>query len=150
MNKDEVFFTEFKKDDFEEIQCLWDLTNMGNPERADNALTIVKCNQNGGRLILLRLKTSNEIIGTSWLTNDGRRTSIHHFCVKPNYQRQGFGILLGEESLKHIKEIGSQVRLEVHKKNYIAKKLYEKLGFFAFVDYDIYMIRDIEKIKTSS
>ena len=38
--------------------------------------------------------------------------------------------------------MGRQVKMEVHKENFAAKKLYEKLGFFAFRDYDIYMIRE--------
>ena len=38
-----------------------------------------------------------------------------------------------------------QVKLEVHKENYPAQRLYEKLGFFAFRDYDIYMIRDLSE-----
>ena len=38
--------------------------------------------------------------------------------------------------------MGRQVKMEVHKKNKAAIQLYKKLGFFAFKDYNIYMIRE--------
>ncbi len=138
------YFSDFKKEDFLEIQKLWESTGMGNPERADDSLTIERCNSSGGKFICLRNKENSEIIGTSWMTYDGRRIYLHHFCIKPEYQRSGLGTALGKESLKFIKKKGVQVKLEVHKNNTAAKKLYEKLGFFAFRDYDIYMIRDVK------
>ena len=79
------------------------------------------------------------------MTWDGRRIYLHHFGILPEYQRQGLGRKLAEASLEWLREQGQQVKMEVHKKNHQAKKLYEKLGFFAFSDYDIYMIRDFPK-----
>jgi ribosomal protein S18 acetylase RimI-like enzyme len=54
----------------------------------------------------------------------------------------GLGTELAMKSLEWIREMDQQVKLEVHKENYPARHLYEKLGFFAYRDYDICMIRD--------
>jgi ribosomal protein S18 acetylase RimI-like enzyme len=143
--RDNIRFREFRKEDFPEIQELWELTGMGNPDRGDTAETIFQCNKQGGNFIVMDLPEENKIIGTSWMTWDGRRTYLHHFGIHPEYQGLGLGELLGLESIKFIRKRGSQVKLEVHKKNIIAKKLYHKLGFFSFTDYDIFMIRDLNK-----
>lgn len=142
--KKQVRLRDFSKKDFQEIRILWKLNDMGGSERGDDAETIMNCNQHGGHFIVMDLPTENKIIGTSWMTWDGRRIFLHHFCIHPDYQGLGLGELLGEESLKFIKNKKAQVKLEVHKKNTPAKKLYKKLGFFAFEDYDIYMIRNWE------
>lgn len=142
--RDNIRFREFKEEDFPAVQQLWELTGMGNPDRGDNAETIHQCNKQGGYFIIMDIPDENRIIGTSWMTWDGRRTYLHHFGIHPDYQGLGLGKLLGMESLKFIRERGSQVKLEVHKNNIIAKQLYQKLGFFAFTEYDIYMIRDLD------
>ncbi len=142
--KKQVGFRDFSKKDFQEIQELWKLNDMGGSERGDDAETIMRCNQHGGHFIVMDLPAENKIIGTSWMTWDGRRMFLHHFCIHPDYQGSGLGELLGEESLKFIKNKKAQVKLEVHKGNIPAKQLYKKLGFFAFEDYDIYMIRNWE------
>jgi len=138
----DYYFSDFNKKDFKEIQKLWEITGMGNPERADDACIIEACNAAGGKFICLRKKDNSEIIGTCWISFDGRRMYLHHFCIKPDFQNLGLGTALGKESLKFLKEKGVQVKLEVQKNNIAAKRLYEKLGFFAFQDYDIYMIRE--------
>lgn len=140
--KNRIRFRNFSKKDFHEIQKLWTLNDMGGRERADDAETILRCNHQGGHFIVMDLPDENKIIGTSWMTWDGRRILMHHFCIHPDYQRMGLGELLGIESLRFIQKKKAQVKLEVHKENHAAKKLYKKLGFFAFEDYDIYMIRN--------
>lgn len=139
-------FRSFSETDFPEILILWKLCGMGGKERGDTAQTIQNCNKNGGEFIVLEQLSSGKIIGTSWMTRDGRRVYLHHFCIHPDFRSIGLGTLLGEESLKFIKKWGEQVKLEVYKENKAAKRLYEKLGFFAFRDYDIYMIREVDKI----
>lgn len=143
----DVYFTDFEREDFPVIYEIWKETGLAAPERGDDADTILRCNSLGGKFINMRLKGTAEIIGTSWMTYDGRRIFLHHFCIKPEYQGKGLGYLLGKESFRFIKKNGSQVKLEVHKGNIKAKRLYEKLGFFAFRDYDIYMIRKPEEGK---
>lgn len=146
MNLEHYRFREFRKGDFPEIQKLWIDCNMGGEERGDTEETILNCTLAGGKLIVVQDCINNEIVGTSWLTNDGRRILLHHFCIRKDHRKKGLGTKLGKESLAFIKEKGLQVKLEVHKKNLEAKSLYEKLGFFAFKDYDIYMIRDVDSI----
>jgi len=139
-------FRNFTEEDFPEILELWNACDMGGKERGDTATTIQRCNELGGKFIVLEQKSTGKITGTSWMTRDGRRIYLHHFCIHPDFRSRGLGTLLGLESLKFIKSLGEQVKLEVHKENRAAKRLYEKLGFFAFRDYDIYMIRQVDKI----
>jgi len=83
------------------------------------------------------------LIGSSWITIDGRRSYLQYFGILPEYQNKGLGKKLLEESLKVAKEIGLQIKLEVHKSNITAKKLYEKYGFKYLGDYIVQVIRDI-------
>ncbi len=130
--------------DFASLKRLWEATHMGQPERGDSAEVIERCNALGGKLLVLTDGESEEIIGSSWMTWDGRRIYLHHFAILPSHQNRGLGRELAEKSLRWIREKGQQVKLEVHKQNHIAKRLYEKLGFFSFPDYDIYMIRNVK------
>ena len=136
---------DYRPGDYPSLKELWDQTDMDLPERGDDAGVIDKCNAQGGRLLVEEDTGNGEIIASSWMTWDGRRCYLHHFCVLPRYQGMGFGTKLGFKSLEWIQEKGYQVKLEVHEENHEAKRLYEKLGFFAFRDYDIYMIRKFKK-----
>jgi ribosomal protein S18 acetylase RimI-like enzyme len=122
---------------------LWKQTDLDQPERGDDAGVIERCNEKGGKLLVMEDTESGKIIGSSWMTWDGRRIYLHHFGILPGYQKRGLGTRLAIESLEWIRQTGQQVKLEVHTENYAAKHLYEKLGFFAFTDYDIYMMRDL-------
>jgi ribosomal protein S18 acetylase RimI-like enzyme len=135
---------DYRAGDFKTLLDLWEQTDLTKPERGDSAEAIERCNTHGGRLLVMEEAESKKIIGSSWMTWDGRRIYIHHFGILPEYQGMGLGTRLAEESLEWIRQKGQQVKLEVHKENIAAKRLYEKLGFFAFRDYDIYMIRDSE------
>jgi ribosomal protein S18 acetylase RimI-like enzyme len=80
------------------------------------------------------------------MTFDGRRIHLHHFGILPRYQGKGLSKILLEASLKHVKEQGYQVKLEVHKTNEKAAGLYEQYGFRRLGDYDVYIIRDLNEI----
>jgi ribosomal protein S18 acetylase RimI-like enzyme len=132
---------DYRKGDFEGLQKLWNDTGMGDEEREDTEEAVERCNQMGGRLLVMENPDTGEVIGSSWMTWDGRRMYLHHFGVLPEMQNRGFGTMLAEESLKWILGQGRQVKLEVHKQNHPARHLYEKMGFFRFTDYEILMRR---------
>lgn len=136
---------DYQPDDYPSLFELWKQCNLFQPERDDRPEVIDRCNKMGGRLLVMEEEGSMKITGSSWMTWDGRRIYIHHFGILPEYRGKGLGTRLAEASLEWIREQGRQVKLEVHRENYQAKKLYEKLGFFAFRDYDIYMIRNFKK-----
>lgn len=142
-----MVFRDYRTGDFEQLTRLWDELGMGGKERGDTQDVILRTLDHGGKLILLEEENTGTLIGSSWLTFDGRRIYLHHFGICKAYQGRGWGAKLALESLRFIKEIGCQVKLEVHKDNLPAKKLYEKLGFGSFTDYDIYMIRNPHRIK---
>ncbi|HCC70424.1 MAG TPA: hypothetical protein DEQ09_04645 [Bacteroidales bacterium] len=132
--------------DYDAIMNLWQLTGMGKPERGDDKVTIDRCIQKGGRLLILEDSSNNKISGTSWLTFDGRRLYLHHFGLLPEYQGKGLSKHLLEKTLEYVKETGYQVKLEVHSTNTVAINLYKKYGFKYLGDYEVFIIRNTDDI----
>ena len=97
----------------------------------------------GGRLLIMEDPEKGQLVGSSWMTFDGRRMFLHHFGIAPDMQNQGYGKQLFEASMNFLKEKGYQVKMEVHHNNHAAIHIYKSAGFFNFPDYDIFMIRDI-------
>jgi ribosomal protein S18 acetylase RimI-like enzyme len=143
-----IILRDFKSEDYDKIDHFWNETGLGNPQRGDNKEVIERTITQGGRLILLEDTDKQIIIGTSWLTNDGRRMFMHHFGISDDYQGKGLSQQLMVESLKYAKEKKLQIKLEVHKASLNAIKLYEKSGFNYLGDYLVYIIRNIDEIKS--
>lgn len=148
MEKSDCQIRDYKVYDFAEVNNLWKATGMGGAERGDDNDVIQKTIKTDGKLIILENKISKEIIGTSWLTNDGRRIYLHHFGIKPIYQGKGLSKILLNESLNFAKSKEMQLKLEVHKSNTKAIGLYITDGFKYLGDYEVYIIRDLEKAKS--
>jgi [ribosomal protein S18]-alanine N-acetyltransferase len=136
----------YQSGDFEGIMSLWMATGMGRPERGDDAQTVERSLAMGGCMFVMTDDESERIIGTSWITYDGRRLLLHHFGILPEYQRRGFSKELLKKSLRFVKQKNIQVKLEVHRNNIIARNLYINAGFEYLGDYDVYILRDIERI----
>jgi len=137
---------EYREGDYEKIADLWQQTEMGNPQRGDDARMIMDSISIGGSMLILEEKKSGKVCGTSWMTFDGRRIHLHHFGILPDHQGKGLANILLKESLKFVKTMGYQVKLEVHNSNIKAISLYKKFGFTRLGDYEVYIIRDIDKI----
>lgn len=137
-----ITIRDFNSADFDELMEIWQLTGLGSAQRGDNLGIIEQSINMGGKMLMVE-NLNGKIIGTSWMTFDGRRIHLHHFGVHPDYQRKGIGLMLANESLKFVKEKGYQVKLEVHKNNQAAIELYKKLGFTYLGNYDVYIIRDL-------
>lgn len=140
-----IIIRDYTPNDYSTIQLLWAETGLGSTQRGDNQQIIEQSIAMGGRLLVAVLP-SGEVIGTSWITFDGRRLHLHHFGVSPAYQRKGIGDKLTVESLRFAKQKGYQIKLEVHKTNVAAIGLYKKHGFQFLGDYDVYIVRDINSI----
>lgn len=137
----------YHKGDFNEIMNLWVSTGMGRPDRGDDETTIERSIEMGGlMLVMVEEPDDKKIIGTSWMTFDGRRIHLHHFGILPEYQGRGLSKNLLKESLRFVKEKGYQVKLEVHRSNSVAVTLYIKAGFKYLGDYDVYIIKDVQSI----
>lgn len=137
----------YLKGDFPAIMGLWTATGLSRPERGDDEAAVERSISLGGcMLVMCDGDKGDGIIGTSWMTFDGRRIHLHHFAISPPYQGRGLSHLLLRESLKFVKERGYQVKIEVHRTNEAAIHLYKKSGFEYLGDYDIYIIRDIQSI----
>ncbi len=136
-----IRFRDFEESDYADVVELWRRTGLYDKRRGDDLKAIERTIEKGGRLILML--DGERIIGSSWLTTDGRRTFIQYFAIDPEYQGRGLSHLLLEESLKFAREIGLQVKLEVHRENLVARRLYEKWGFRPLGDYEVYILRDL-------
>ena len=136
-----MLIRDYKSADFSVITELWDEAGLGGSERGDSREVVEKCLSLGGKLLVMEEEKSSVIVGTSWMTFDGRRIHLHHFCIRPEYGKK-----LTEASLGYVKQMGNQVKLEVDSNNKIAKHLYETYGFQKFSGYDIYMIRDVRNL----
>jgi ribosomal protein S18 acetylase RimI-like enzyme len=138
----------YSRGDFRGIMELWTATGLSRPERGDDEATIERSIALGGAmLVMCDGNNGDNIIGTSWMTFDGRRIHLHHFGITPSYQGRGLSQLLVKESLTFVREKGYQVKLEVHRTNEAAVQLYKKAGFEYLGDYDIYIIRDVQSIE---
>lgn len=145
MSKNEFIIRDYKTTDFSGIYNLWIATGMTRPQRNDNEVVITETIKIGGKLLVMQ-ERSGMIIGTSWMTYDGRRIHLHHFGIHPDFQGKGYSKALLKESLDFVKEKGCQVKLEVHDDNAKAIKLYTKAGFRRLGDFDVYIIRDLSEI----
>jgi len=139
----EVF--DYTPNDYESIMLLWQQTGLGGVQRGDNRQIIENSIAIGGKLLVAKTDRG-ELVGTSWMTFDGRRIHLHHFGVKPEFQRQGIGKVLVEKSLLFAKNKRYQIKLEVHQSNKAAIELYKKYGFTYLGDYDVYIYRDLSTI----
>lgn len=138
----------YSEGDFTGIMELWTATGLSRPERGDDEPTVERSIALGGAmLVMCDEEAGSKILGTSWMTFDGRRIHLHHFGISPEYQGRGLSHLLLKESLRWAKEKGYQVKIEVHRANRRAVQLYKSAGFEYLGDYDVYIIRSIQSIE---
>ncbi len=146
--KPEFLIREYTDSDYPEMTGLWEKLGLGGEHRGDDMQVIRHTIDMGGQILLLIEPDAKAIIGTSWLTIDGRRTYLHHFGIHADYQGKGLAKTLLDTSLKLAKTYGMQIKLEVHKDNSKALGLYKKAGFTYLGEYLVYIIRDISVIAT--
>ena len=92
---------DYKPQDYNGLMNVWQQTNLSTPNRGDDEATIKNTLKLGGKLLIMEDFSNNIIIGTSWMTTDGRRLYIHHFGILPEYQGKGLSKLLLSESNKY-------------------------------------------------
>ena len=137
-----MLIRDYRPEDFPQVESLWRETGIYTAERGDTPGAINRCNQSGGKFLVMEEESTGFVAGTAWITWDGRRLFLHHFAIRPDLQGKGFGRRLALKSLEfaHIKN--APMKLEVHQSNLPAIHLYRNLGFKVFEDYEIYMILD--------
>ena len=135
-----MIIREYRKGDFPEVESLWKETEVFRPERGDTAETILRCNRQGGKFLILEDDENNRITGTSWLTWDGRRVHMQYFVVHPTLQGQGHGRELALASISFARNKEAPIKLEVHRDNIPAVQLYKSMGFKVLEAYEVYMV----------
>ncbi len=136
-----IIIRDYRTDDYPAVNALWEETGLGGAQRGDDNEVIDRSLRLGGKMLIAQLD-DGRIAGTSWMTFDGRRLHLHHVGVSPSLQGHGIGRLLSIESIRFARERNIQVKLEVHRSNRLAVKLYQSLGFTYLGDYDVYIIRE--------
>lgn len=134
-----MIIRDYEKSDFVEVEELWKETGIYHVERGDTREIIERCNRTGGKFLVMVEQTTGRIAGTSWMSWDGRRIHLHHFAIRPSLQGKGLGRRLALESLRFARQRGCPVKLEVHRDNIAAIRLYKSLGFIPFENYSVYM-----------
>lgn len=135
----------YRETDYPDVETFWNRNGLGGSHRGDSIQIVENTLEAGGHLLLM-LSTNGEIAGTSWLTNDRRRTYLHHFGIAENFRGKGLSKILLEQSLTLAAQDGFQIKIEVHRDNLPALNLYKQAGFKYLGDYDVYMIRDFSLI----
>ncbi len=136
-----VTIRDYRPADYAAIMELWAATSLGGAQRGDDQRIIEQSIAMGGKLLVAE-SDDGVLLGTSWMTFDGRRIHLHHVGVLPAYQRRGIGRLLSIASIRFAREMNVQIKLEVHRGNTAAIELYKNLGFKYLGDYDVYIIRE--------
>ena len=134
-----MIIREFRQEDFTQVESLWQKTGVFRPERGDTAETILRCRRQGGKFLVLEEETERRIIGTSWLTWDGRRVHLQYFTVLPSHQGKGFGRKLAQASMDFARSKKAPIKLEVHRNNIQAIQLYKSMGFKIIEGYEVYI-----------
>lgn len=127
---------------YDRVNSFWNETGLGGSHRGDDLNIIISTINTGGHLLIL-INGEDEVIGSSWLTNDKRRTYIHHFGIKESYRRQGLGRVLMVKTMEIAIKMGFQIKLEVHRGNLAAINLYKAFGFNDLGDYEVLINREL-------
>jgi len=126
---------------FAAVERIWAQTGVGNPARGDTLASVEETLRHGGRLLTVR-SPKDEVLAVCWLTDDGRRLYLHHMAVAPAEQGKGYARLLMDRAVSLARERGRQVKLEVHRDNARARRLYEEYGFAPLSGYDTFILRN--------
>jgi ribosomal protein S18 acetylase RimI-like enzyme len=137
---------DYHRGDFQAINDLWQKTGLGDARRGDDEKIIENSITMGGKLLIMEERETGKLVGTSWMTFDGRRIHFHHFGIHPEFQGNKLSGLLLKSTLLFAKEKGYQIKLEVHRSNQKALKLYQKAGFTSLGDLEVFIIRNIKEI----
>lgn len=138
---EEVVIRDFVDSDYDQLMALWYKLQLSRPERGDNLEVIHKTLDMGGALLVVPYK--DQLIGSAWITNNGRRLYLHHMGVDINFQHQGIGKKLMKSVNAFASQKKMQIKLEVHQQNQYARKLYEKCGFKLLEGYEVLIKREV-------
>lgn len=133
---------DFAPDDYESVKELWRFTGVSGVHRADDLKVIQASLQSGGHLWLIRGFAPRAVLGTCWITCDGRRLYLHHLTIHPQHQKKGLGRFFVQRSMNLALGLKIQIKLEVRADNDSAVRLYQKCGFELLDDYQTWICRD--------
>jgi ribosomal protein S18 acetylase RimI-like enzyme len=132
---------EFNASVFEAVAKIWSETCVGNPARGDTFASVAATLAHGGKLFTVH--STDGLVGVCWITDDGRRLYLHHMAIAPMHQGRGHAKVLMDRAIEYAQERGLQMKLEVHRDNARARKLYQAYGFASLGDYEVFIRRDL-------
>lgn len=143
MKPENLTVSDYSKTDYPGLINLWEDIHLGGTSRGDTPEIIDESIKVGGKLLVVK-EMSGRVVGSSWITTDKRRNYLHHFGIREEYRGKGLAQDLLERSLEFSRSNGLQIKLEVHRDNIKAVRLYEKYKFKYLGDYLVYIIRNYE------
>ncbi len=141
-NNASIVLRDFAEEDFSSLSELLTVTGIGNPARGDSLESVRRTLVLGGRLLVL--VSGDRVVGSAWISDDGRRLYLHHMAVLPELQGRGLGKRLMEAVVSIARERGMQMKLEVSEANPGAMALYRNYGFQTLEGYRTMIRRKAE------
>ncbi|EFU22272.1 acetyltransferase, GNAT family [Streptococcus anginosus F0211] len=121
---------EMVEEDYDQVYQLWlSCAGMGLNDLDDSKEGIARFLQRNPQTCLVAVENQT-IIGAILVGSDGRRASIYHTAVHPNYRRRGIARQLVETVLTVLDDLKiHKVALVVFKRNTEGNQFWERLGF---------------------
>ena len=93
MKHEDFIIREYRPGDYDELIKLWKDTELTYPEREDDAESIAETLKTGGKLLVMTDERDGTLMGSSWMTCDGRRIYLHHFGIRTDYQNPTIAVI---------------------------------------------------------
>lgn len=129
-NRPEVNYRHLTIQDFKEVTSLWQNTENIGLSQADSYENIAKYLERNPGLSFIAL-VNNKITGTVLCGHDGRRGSIYHLAVSPQYRGFGIGKELVKLSLKGLAQVQiERCHIHVYAENQSGLAFWKNGGWF--------------------
>lgn len=125
-------------EDYAEVIVLWQQSSGMTLREADSRENIGRyLQQNSGLSFVAEVE--QQVVGAVLAGTDGRRGYLQHLAVSTAYQSNGIGRTLVEHVLTALQQQGvDKTHLFVHADNQQAQAFYQKLGWFARPEVQMY------------
>lgn len=125
-------------DDYAEVIVLWQQSSGMTLREADSRENIGRyLQQNSGLSFVAEVE--QQVVGAVLAGTDGRRGYLQHLAVSTASQSNGIGRTLVEHVLSALQQQGvDKTHLFVHSDNQQAQAFYQKLGWFARPEVQMY------------
>jgi GNAT superfamily N-acetyltransferase len=130
---------EFEEIHFSSLMVLWQECGLATPGRADTLHDVQQSSGRGGRLWVALSR--DKLVGSIWVTDDGRRQYLHHLAVAEGWRQRGLGRRLMQLALSYSDDVERQVKIEVERNTPWLRQFYNEFGFVDLGNYEVIIRR---------